>query len=44
MNGAALLILGGVWVLCQVFGGDALGRLGVSGAGTQPGTAKAAAG
>lgn len=26
-----LLMLGGVWVLCQVLGGDALKRLGVTG-------------
>lgn len=28
--GAVLLVIAGAWVLCQVFGGDALGRLGVS--------------
>lgn len=27
--GGLLLILGGVWVLCQVLGGNALERLGV---------------
>jgi hypothetical protein len=25
----ALLVLGGVWILCQVLAGDALNRLGV---------------
>ncbi len=38
MFGGLLLITVGVWVGCQVFGGDALGRLGVSGTPTQPGT------
>lgn len=27
--GGVLLIIGGVWVLCQVLGGDALVRLGL---------------
>jgi hypothetical protein len=36
----ALLMLAGVWVLCQILGGDALGRLGISGAPPQPGTKK----
>jgi hypothetical protein len=27
----ALLVLAGAWVLCQVLGGDALGRLGLKG-------------
>ena len=38
--GGILLIVAGAWVLCQVLGGDALGRLGVSGAPTAPGTKK----
>lgn len=29
--GGVVLILGGVWVLCQVLGGNALGRLGIAG-------------
>lgn len=33
MNGGILLIIGGIWVLCQIFGGNALGRLGVVPAG-----------
>lgn len=33
----AVLIVVGVWVLCQVFGGNALGRLGIAGEATQPG-------
>lgn len=32
----AVLIVAGAWLLCQVLGGDALGRLGVTGAGTGP--------
>lgn len=32
--GGALLIVAGGWLLCQVLGGDALGRLGISGAST----------
>jgi hypothetical protein len=32
-----LLIVAGVWVLCQVFGGNALGRLGIAGEPTEPG-------
>lgn len=37
MNAAgAVLIVAGAWVLCQVLGGDALGRLGVIGGGTTP--------
>lgn len=34
MKGGALLVIAGAWVLCQVFGGDALGRLGIAGSGT----------
>jgi hypothetical protein len=34
---ALLLLLAGTWVLCQVLGGDALGRLGVAGAPTTAG-------
>lgn len=37
MTGAALLIVAGVWVLCQVLGGDALGRLRISGSSTSGG-------
>jgi hypothetical protein len=33
-TGAVLLIVFGAWVLCQVLGGDALGRLRVTGAPT----------
>lgn len=29
MNGGFLVIGAGIWVLCQVFGGNALGRLGI---------------
>lgn len=39
-----LLGVGGVWVLCQVFGGDALGRLNITGAGSKQLTAQAAGG
>lgn len=38
MWGGVLLIVAGTWVLTQVFAGDALGRLGVTGAATAPGT------
>lgn len=32
MNPSGVLItIGGVWVLCQLFGGNALGRLGIVG-------------
>lgn len=41
MKGAILLITAGLWALCQIFGGDALGRLGVSGAPTKAGSTKA---
>lgn len=34
----ALLVLAGAWVLFQVLGGNALGRLGVTGGETKPGT------
>lgn len=40
--GGLLLVLVGVWVGCQVLGGDALGRLKITGAG--PTQAQAAAG
>ncbi|WP_281368997.1 hypothetical protein [Phytohabitans rumicis] len=33
----ALLVVAGVWVLCQVLGGAALGRLGIAGDPTTPG-------
>lgn len=32
-----LLALAGVWIMCQVFGGNALGRLGIAGEPTEPG-------
>lgn len=32
-SGGVLLVLAGVWVLCQVLGGNALERLGVIGQG-----------
>lgn len=32
-----LLIVAGAWVLCQVLGGRALGRLGIAGEPTTPG-------
>jgi hypothetical protein len=37
MSAGVLLVTAGIWVLCQVFGGNALGRLGISGAATTPG-------
>lgn len=37
MSGAALLIVAGTWVLVQVLGGNALGRLGIAGQPTTPG-------
>lgn len=36
--GGVLLVLAGVWVLCQVLGGQALERLGVIGQGGGDGT------
>jgi len=33
-----VLVVAGAWVLCQVLGGNALGRLGVTGDPTEPGT------
>lgn len=36
--GGVLLIVAGTWVLCQVWGGNALGRLGITGQATEPGT------
>jgi hypothetical protein len=36
--GGILLTVAGVWVLSQVLGGNALGRLGITGAPTEPGT------
>lgn len=33
-SGGVLLVLAGVWVLCQVLGGDALDRLGIIGQGS----------
>ena len=31
MSGGILLVLAGIWVGCQVLGGNALGRLGIDG-------------
>jgi hypothetical protein len=36
-SGGVLLALAGVWVLCQVLGGNALGRLGVTGQSSDAG-------
>lgn len=36
--GGVVLTLVGVWVLCQVLGGDALNRLGITGQATDSGT------
>ena len=41
MTGGVLLTIAGVWVLAQVLGGNALGRLGITGEPTQPGTTHA---
>lgn len=37
MSAGIVLVVAGVWVLAQVFGGDALGRLGIAGQPTTPG-------
>jgi len=37
MMSGVLLALTGTVVLCQIFGGDALGRLGITGASTATG-------
>lgn len=38
MNASGIvLVIAGAWVLCQVFGGRALGRLGIAGDSTTPG-------
>jgi hypothetical protein len=29
MAGGMVLVIGGIWVLCQIFGGSALQRLGI---------------
>lgn len=42
MTGGVLLAAVGIWVLAQVLGGNALGRLGITGEPTQPGTTKSA--
>lgn len=39
MTGGVLLAVVGGWVLCQVLGGNALGRLGISGEPTTPAAA-----
>lgn len=31
MKAGAVLVIAGAWVLCQVLGGNALGRLGIAG-------------
>jgi len=36
MTGGVLLVIAGVWLLSQVLGGNALGRLGISGEPTKP--------
>lgn len=36
MTGGVLLAVVGTWVLCQVLGGNALGRLGITGEPTTP--------
>jgi hypothetical protein len=38
VKGGLLLIGAGLWVLAQIFAGDALGRLGIAGAPTKPNT------
>ena len=37
MKAGAVLVIAGVWVLCQVLGGQALQRLNVIAGGTGPG-------
>lgn len=37
MWGGVLLVTAGAWVLFQVLGGNALGRLGITGAPTEDG-------
>lgn len=34
--GGLVLVVAGVWVLCQVLGGDALARLGIAGDRPEP--------
>lgn len=43
MTGGLLVGLAGVWVLCQVFGGNALGRIGLTGKAQASADAQAAA-
>jgi len=38
MTGGLLLVVAAGWLLAQVLGGNALGRLGISGEATKPGT------
>lgn len=38
MPAGVLLTVAGVWVLAQILGGNALGRLGITGEPTKPGT------
>lgn len=42
--GAVLLLVAGVWVLSQVFAGDALARLGIAGDAEPPGTSSSTSG
>lgn len=43
MRGGLLIAGAGIWLLCQVFGGNALGRLGLIGAAADARAAAAAA-
>lgn len=43
MTGPVLIIGAGVWVLCQVFGGNALKRLGIISGGAEDAVADASA-
>lgn len=38
MKAGVLLTIAGAWVLSQILGGNALGRLGITGEPTKPGT------
>lgn len=44
MSAGILLVVAGIWVVSQVLGGNALGRLGITGAASVPGTTKNAGG
>ena len=39
MSAGIVLTVAGMWVLSQILGGNALGRLGISGEPTKPGSA-----